>query len=170
MIRGGLQYLDATYDSFVYDQIDLSDAGDPPNFLTPVTGCDYTQNMGPTRSFTIDCSDKPMLNAPDWTISLGLQQTFEMRDFKLIGSVDGRYRSDRVIGFGYLPTGNSGEDVTIDASLSLVPYDRGFTATLFVRNLTNEAMRSLYQVGAANVAGVTLEPPRTYGLRLGYEF
>ena len=170
LIRGGLQYLDATYDSFVYDQIDLSDAGDPPNFLTPVTGCDYTQNMGPTRSFTIDCSDKPMLNAPDWTISLGLQQTFEMRDFKLIGSVDGRYRSDRVIGFGYLPTGNSGEDVTIDASLSLVPYDRGFTATLFVRNLTNEAMRSLYQVGAANVAGVTLEPPRTYGLRLGYEF
>ena len=85
-------------------------------------------------------------------------------------AVDGRYRSDRVIGFGYLPTGNSGDDLTIDASLSFVPYDRGFTATVFVRNLTNEAMRSLYQVGAANVAGVTLEPPRTYGIRLGYKF
>ncbi len=170
LIRGGVQYLDATYDTFVYDQVDLSDAGDPPNFLTPVTGCDYAQNMAPTRSFTIDCSGKPALNAPDWTINLGVQQTFEMRDAELIASVDGRYRSDRVIGFGYLPTGNSGDDLTIDASLSFVPYDRGFTATVFVRNLTNEAMRSLYQVGAANVAGVTLEPPRTYGIRLGYKF
>ena len=170
LIRGGVQYLDATYDSFVYDQVDLSDPTDPPNFLTPITGCDYTQNMGPTRSFTIDCSGKPALNAPDWTINLGVQQTFEMRDHELIASLDGRYRSDRVIGFGYLPTGHSGEDLTIDAALSLVPYDQGITATLFVRNLTDETMRSLYQVGAANVASVTLEPPRTYGIRLGYEF
>jgi iron complex outermembrane receptor protein len=170
LIRGGVQYLDATYDSFVFDQVDLSGAGDPPNFLTPVTGCDYMQNMAPRRSFTIDCSGKPALNAPDWTINLGVQQTFELRDYELIASLDGRYRSDRVIGFNYLPTGNSGEDLTIDASLSLVPYDKGFTATLFVRNLTDEAMRSLYSLGAANVAATTLEPPRTYGIRLGYEF
>lgn len=170
LIRGGVQYLDATYDSFVYDQVDLSGASDPPNFLTPVTGCDYTQNLDPTRSFTIDCSGKPALNAPDWTINLGVQQTVELRDFELIASVDGRYRSDRVVGFNYLPTGNSGDDLTIDASLSLVPYVRGITATLFVRNLTNQAMRSLYQLGAANVASVTLEPPRTYGIRVGYEF
>lgn len=170
LVRGGVQYLDATYDSFIYDQVDLSDAGDPPNFLTPVTGCDYTQNLGPARSFTIDCSGKPALNAPDWTINLGVQQTVELRDFELIASVDGRYRSDRVVGFNYLPTGNSGDDLTIDASLSLVPHVQGVTATLFLRNLTNQAMRSLYQLGAANVASVTLEPPRTYGIRVGYEF
>ena len=170
LIRGGVQYLDATYDAFMYDQVDLSDAGDPPNFLTPVTGCDYTQNMGPTRSFTIDCSGKPALNAPKWTVNLGVQQTIDLGDFELIAALDGRYRSDRVIGFGYLPTGHSGEDITLDASLSLVPFDRGFTATLFIRNLTNETMRSLYQVGAANVASVTLEPPRTYGARVGYKF
>ncbi|BBC71803.1 conserved hypothetical protein [Altererythrobacter sp. B11] len=170
LIRGGVQYLDATYDSFVYDQVDLSDPGDPPNFLTPVTGCAYAQNLAPTRSFTIDCSGKPALNAPDWTVNLSLQQTFELRDAQLIATLGGRYRSDRVIGFNYLPGGNSGEDVTIDASVSLVPDDRGFTATLFVRNLTNETMRSLYQLGAANVASATLEPPRTYGLRVGYEF
>src|SRR5690606_14823765 len=125
LIRGGVQYLDTTYDTFVYNQVDLSDAVDPTNFLTAVTGCDHVRNMAPPRSFTIDCSGKPALNAPDWTINLGVQQTFEMRDAELIASVDGRYRSDRVIGFGYLPTGNSGDDLTIDASLSFVPYDRG---------------------------------------------
>jgi len=170
LIRGGAQYLHSTYDSFVYEQVDLSAAGDPPNFLTPITGCDYTQNMGAKRTFTIDCSGKAGLNAPKWTVNLGLQQTFDFRAFELIAAIDGRYRSNRVVGFNYLPTGNSGEDVTVDASLSLVPSDRGFNAALFVRNLTNEAMPSLYQLGAANVASVTLEPPRTYGLRLGYDF
>jgi len=170
LLRGGVQYLDATYDSFQYDQVDLSAAGDPPNFLTPVTGCDYTQNMGPPRTFTIDCSGKPALNAPKWTVNLGVEQTFAFPGFDLVAAIDGRYRSNRVVGFNYLPTGNSGQDVTVDASLSLVPPDRGFNATLFVRNLTNEAMPSLYQLGAANVASVTLEPPRTYGLRVGYDF
>jgi len=37
VLRGGVQYLDATFDRFVYEQVDLSDATDPPNFLTPVT-------------------------------------------------------------------------------------------------------------------------------------
>lgn len=170
LLRGGVQYLDATYDSFVYDQVDLSDDTDPPNFLTPITGCDYTQNLGAQRSFTIDCSGNPALNAPDWTINLGVQQTFEMRDYEVIATLDGRYRSERVVGFNYLPTGNAGDDVTIDASISLVPYDKGFTASVFVRNLTNEAMRSLYQLGAANVASSKFEPPRTFGVRVGYAF
>jgi iron complex outermembrane receptor protein len=42
--------------------------------------------------------------------------------------------------------------------------------TAFVRNLTNEAIPSIYQVGAGNVAASAYEPPRTYGLRVGYEF
>ena len=170
LLRGGVQYLDATYDSFLYDQVDLSDDTDPPNFLTPITGCDYTQNLGAQRSFTIDCSGKPALNAPDWTINLGMQQTFEMRDYEIIATLDGRYRSERVVGFNYLPTGNAGDDVTIDASISLVPYDKGFTAGVFVRNLTDKAMRSLYQLGAANVASSNFEPPRTFGVRIGYAF
>ncbi|MBL4792269.1 TonB-dependent receptor [Citromicrobium bathyomarinum] len=170
VLRGGVQYLDATFDRFVYEQVDLSDATDPPNFLTPVTGCDYTQNLTPQRTFTIDCSGKQALNAPKWTVNLGLQQTFAMRDYEIIATVDGRYRSNRIIGFNYLPTGNSGDDITLDASISLVPYDKGFTAGVFVRNLTNEAMPSLYQLGAANVASVKYEPPRTFGVRVGFQF
>ena len=170
LLRGGVQYLDATFDTFVYEQVDLSDETDPPNFLTPITGCDYTQNLGAQRTFTIDCSGKPALNAPDWTINLGIQQTFEMRDYEVIAALDARYRSERVIGFNYLPTGMAEEDVTLDASISLVPYDKGFAASVFVRNLTNEAMRSLYQLGAANVASSKFEPPRTFGVRVGYAF
>ncbi len=170
LLRGAVQYLDATYDSFAYNQVDLSDPTDPPNFLTPVTGCDATQILGPTRSFDIDCSGKPALNAPEWTANFGIQQIVPIGDLELVGTFDGRYRSDRVVGFSYLPTSNSGDDLTLDASLTLRPTTEQWTITAFVRNLTDEAMPTLRQVGAGNVAGTVYEPPRTYGVRIGYEF
>ncbi len=170
LLRGNVQYLDATYDSFSFNQVDLSDATDPPNFLTPITGCDATQVLGPQRSFEIDCSGKPALNAPEWTLNLGIEQTVALGDMELTGTFDSRYRSNRVVGFAYLPTSNSGDDLTLDASLTLRPVVGGWRATAFIRNITDEAMPTLRQVGAGNVAGAVYEPPRTYGLRLGYEF
>jgi iron complex outermembrane receptor protein len=169
-VFGGVQYLKATYDSFRYNQVDTSAAAAPPNFLMPVTGCSATQVFVPRRSFDVDCSGLPALYSPEWTINLGIEQTVEVGFGEFTGSVQGRYRSDRVIGFHQLPTGNTGDDTTIDASLSLRPYDLGLTVTAFVRNLTNEAIRSTYQIGAGNVTSSAYEPPRTYGLRATYEF
>ena len=170
LLRGAVQYLDATYDTFSYNQVDLSDDTDPPNFLTPVTGCDFTQILQPTRSFDIDCSGRPALNAPEWTVNLGVEQIVPIGELELVGNFDGRYRSNRVVGFSYLPTSNSGDDLTLNASLAVRPTSENWTVTAFVRNLTNEAMPTLRQVGAGNVAGTVYEPPRTYGLRVGYEF
>ena len=170
LISGGMQYLDATYDRFTFNQIDLSDATDPPNFLTPVTGCTSTQVMAPQRSFNIDCSGKAALYAPKWTLNLAVQQTFETTAMDIVAMVEGRYRSDRVIGFNYLPTGNSGDDLTFDASVSFEPTAFPLVVTAFVRNLTDEAVPATYQLGAGNVASSAYESPRTYGLRVGYEF
>lgn len=170
LIRGGAQYLDAKYDSFVYNQIDLSDETDPPNFLTPITGCAYTQVFDPVRSFDIDCSGKPALYAPKWSLNLGIEQRIELAPVDITLSLDGRYRSNRVIGFNYLPTGNSGDDFKMDASILFEPTDLPLTVLLFARNLTDEAVRSTYQIGAGNVAASAYEAPRTYGVRVGYEF
>jgi iron complex outermembrane receptor protein len=169
-IYGGVQYLDATYDSFQYNQVDLSDATDPPNFLTPVTGCAYSQVMTPRRSFDIDCSGMPALYAPDWTVNLGIEQLIDTPIGEFVANLGGRYRSDRVIGFHYLPTGNSGDDLVMDASLSYAPFDSGLTITAFVRNFTDEAVQATYQIGAGNVTSSAYEPPRTYGVRASFNF
>ncbi len=170
LIRAGAQYLDAVYDTFSYNQVDLSDPSDPPNFLTPITGCSYSQVMAPVRSFNIDCSGKPSLYAPKWTLNLGVEQTIVLPGLEITANVDGRYRSDRVLGFNYLPAGNSGDDLIVDASLNFAPDASGLSITAFVRNLTNRAVASTYQVGAGNVASSAYEPPRTYGVRVGYKF
>jgi len=167
---GGVQYLKATYESFKYNQVDLSDETDPPNFLTPITGCSYTQVMAPVRSFDVDCSGKTALYSPEWTINLGIENRIPVEGGEFTTSLQGRYRSDRVLGFQQLPTGNSGADTTFDVSLSFRPDELPLTITGFVRNLTDENIKATYQIGAGNVTSSVYEPPRTYGLRISYDF
>jgi iron complex outermembrane receptor protein len=170
LFRGGVQYLDAEYDSFFYNQVDLSDATDPPNFLRPVTGCTSTQILVPVRSFDIDCSGKQALNSPKWTANIGVTQTVELGDLVLVGTVDGRYRGSREVGFNYIPTSRADSDVTVDASLSLSDFDDNWRITAFIRNLTDEAVPSVVSVGSGNIVSTVYQPPRTYGLRASVSF
>ena len=125
LIRGMVQVLDASYDEFSYTQVDLSDDTDPPNFLTPVTGCDFTQlgvdgDPATPREFAVDCSGQSALNAPDLTLTAGIQQIWELENFELIGNLDARYRSERQIGFSYVPGSQADAVTTADLSLTLL--------------------------------------------------
>jgi len=168
--RGGVQYLDATYDNYLFNQTDLSDATDPPNFLRPVTTCNTTQILTPRRSFNVDCSGKQALNSPKWTANLGIEQTVEFGDLRLVGTFDGRYRGSREVGFNYVPSGRIGDDITLDASLTLGDIDDRWTITGYIRNLTNEGVPTTVQVGSGSIVGAVFEPPRTYGVRARFNF
>lgn len=187
LLRGNAQFLNAKYDKYEYDQVDLSDAGiDPPNFLTPINTCENTLGIydgdqlvaydpaldvvGARRGFTVDCSGKDAINAPDFTLTLGIQHTVEFDGFALIGNFDARYRDERELGFNYVPGGRADSDLTLDATLTYISNDGDWTVNAYVRNLTNEIMASTYELGAGNVAASAYEPPRTYGINVTYEF
>lgn len=169
LIRGAIQYLDSAYDSFEYTQVDLSDETDPPNFLTPVTGCNYEQVMAPVREFDIDCSGKDALYSPELTYSLGLQKTFALDTGDVVLNLDYRFRDERYVGFNYIPGSSTGSTSNVDGVLSYKSND-GWTVSLYGRNLTDEEVPITYQVGAGNIASSQYEPPRTYGLRLDVDF
>ena len=175
-LRGSVQYLNATYDNYSFSQVDLADeALDPPNFLTPVTTCATTQtgfdgDPATPSSYNIDCSGRDALNAPKWTVTGGIQQSFDLGESEIVATFDGRYRSSREVGFNYVPGGRAESVLTLDASLTYQPYSEDFFITAYVRNLTDETIFATYQLGAGNVAGGALEPPRTYGVRIGYNF
>ncbi|MFK7843641.1 MAG: TonB-dependent receptor [Sphingorhabdus sp.] len=168
-IRGGAQYLDATYDSYTFNVVDLADPIDPPELLRPVTTCGAVQDLA-TDSYDIDCSGKSALNSPKWTFNIGLEQTVEFGDLRLVGTVDGRYRGSREVGFNYIPESRIGSDFTMDAALTLGDIDDRWTLTGYVRNLTNKAVQTVVQIGAGQVVGANYQPPRTYGLRAKFNF
>jgi iron complex outermembrane receptor protein len=187
LLRGGVQYLDATYDEYAYTQVDLSTAGiDPPNFLTPINTCTNTLGIfdgdtllpydpaldvvGAKRGFLVDCSGKDAMNSPEWSMTFGIQQSVDLDGMTVIGSMDARYRGDRELGFNYVPGGRVDSDITADVALTLISHKSNLTFTAYIHNLTDEAIASTYQLGSGNVVGSAYEPPRTYGLRLGYDF
>jgi iron complex outermembrane receptor protein len=193
LVRGGVQFLDTEYENFVYNQNDLSDdTEDPPNFLTPVTGCEYTQVVNstssiagapgvivrdqdengdptPVRSYDIDCSGEEALFSPKVSVNLGLDQTYILDNGAITASFDLRHRDERWVGFGFLPGSKADSVTTLDASLSY-ENDNGLLITLYGRNLSDEYIPATFQVGAGSVAGTALEPPRTLGLRVSYDF
>lgn len=175
LLRGSVQFLDTEYDEYQYTQVDLSDDTDPPNFLTPVTGCNSTQlgvdgNPDTPREFLIDCSGKEALLAPEWTLTFGAQHAWSVGNFDLEGTLDVRFRDEREIGFSYVPESRADSVTTADASLTLYSGERNWHLTGFVRNLTDEPVPTTYQIGAGNVSGSSFEPPLTYGVRFGIEF
>ena len=166
LLHTNIQYLDSKLKAFTYDLTVLP--------VRPVVGCPFvrTTNARGQAVDRVDCAGKPGYNAPKWSINAGIEQTFELGDYKIVFNGDVRYRSNRVIGFEYLPQENSGSDTTFDASLLLGPQSDAWSLIGFVRNITDENVRSLTQFNSSvgNVVSSQYAPPRTYGLRGSVKF
>jgi iron complex outermembrane receptor protein len=141
---GDVQYVDNTLDQYNVPRHLAAAGGRVP--LRPGT-------EGGLPVYTIDCSGKPGLNSPRWSLNGGIRQDVPLGDYTLQLSLDGRYRSNRVIGFEYLAQHNSGDDFTADASIAFGPQDQSWQLTAWVRNLTDNNVRILTQYNN-NVGGV----------------
>lgn len=168
LLRASVQYLDNKLTSFSYN----TPRGGTS--LPPVVGCPYTNGTdGAGRTvYVVDCSGKQGFNSPEWSINAGIEQTVELGDYKLVFTGDGRYRSNRVVGFDYLPQENSGSDVTFDASLMLARANDKWSITAWVRNLTDQTVPVLSQFAGStgNVVATAYAAPRTYGVRARVNF
>lgn len=162
LLSADLQYLDSKYDSFVYQE-PIGPAGTPP-----LSGCPNTFAAG---VFTIDCSGFPAFNAPKWTLNLGGQQTFDFGDYMVVASVDTQYKSKRYVQVDFLSEELVGPTWTTNAQLAFGPQSKSWQIAGFVRNIENSRIvvnTPLYNV-ASSMSYIT-SAPRTYGIRVNYEF
>lgn len=90
----------------------------------------------------------------------------------MIATLDARYRDDRWIGFDFLPHQRAEAVTTFEASLELYSADETWSLIGYVRNITNEEIRSTTQLfsNASNLKNAMFEPPRTFGVTFNYEF
>ncbi|MXO66406.1 TonB-dependent receptor [Altericroceibacterium endophyticum] len=167
-IGGQVQYLKSEYDSFNYFL--------PNQGLPPVTSCDYaptTQSVNGSEIavFAVDCSGKPALNSPKWSINMFVEQVVPVGDYRIKLHADGRYRSAAEIDANFSQFFKADEAFVANAAITFGPEDEAWFATAFVNNLTDERrLASTSLISSVNVQIGNYEPPRTYGLRLGYRF
>jgi iron complex outermembrane receptor protein len=155
-LSGNVQYLDATYDSFTY-----------ATPARPFSGCAVTQ----TTTFTVDCSGRPAINSPKWTVNLGAEQVVPMGDYQLTISADTQYRSGRFVGFEYIAPEYVDHSWASNAQISMGTADGKYVLSAFVRNIENSRINTYATpVPASNLIVQIPTAPRTYGLRLSARF
>ncbi|MCE2441525.1 MAG: TonB-dependent receptor [Candidatus Latescibacteria bacterium] len=165
LLKGTLQYLDNEMDSFRFAAQNVG--------IPPVSGCSFAPGMqSGAPVWLIDCSGFEGRNSPEFSANVGMEHSFDVGRFNVLVTVDGRYRGKRWIGFDYLPVQRADSSFSVDASLTMSAPDDNWYVTGFVRNFTDEDVDVFTPVFPAisNLASTIYEPPRTYGVELGFNF
>lgn len=177
LLRGSVQWLDNKLLDFTYNTIRNAGA----NALPPPVGCPTTATTAPIPGSTtgarsdvwaVNCSGQPGFNSPKLAFNAGIEQTVPLGEYELVATVDGRYRSNRVIAFEYLSFQNSGSDFSADASLRFGPSTGKWSITGYIQNIGNRLIPSLANFAGTtgNVVVTNYTAPRTYGVRAAASF
>ncbi len=170
LFGANLQWLNAKYTDFTY-------LAASANGSVPRTNCTATPNAtvpltAPARAFTIDCSGKPQINTPDFSLNLSYEHRFALSSrLELAAGARTKIESSRFLSPEYLPEERQDAYMQSDVYLTLSDDDAGWSLTGFVNNLEDETV----------YAGTSLRPvlpvvynilraPRTYGLRAAVSF
>ena len=164
LLTADVQFLDAKYNSFVYNQ---------PNFNGGVSNGTACPTIGtPGAVYVVDCSGNRPPNAPRWTINLGAQQTIPLGDAgKIVLNARSHYQTESLTGLEFTSVEMQPSYWTADFQASFVAHNDRFTVSGFINNAFNKTILgesfpppfSLFTVG-------TLRPPRTFGVRAGVKF
>ncbi|MGD9811537.1 MAG: TonB-dependent receptor [Sphingobium sp.] len=126
------------------------------DFITP-TGQNYNGLSGPY--------------AADWTINAGFSQDFHMGSGYITAAADAYYESGWWADFVHNPGTNQDSYVKLNASITYYSDDGRWNVGIWGKNLTDEAV--IAATAAAGIPGPAtayMSPPRTYGLRAGFNF
>jgi iron complex outermembrane receptor protein len=172
MLNVNVQYLDAKYKNFVYSEFDSSAlAGLPAGTIPPNVQCPYVLAPG-TGTYTIDCSGMAALRSPKWTINLGAQQTVPLSsDLDLRLETNGHFQTRSLVMFERLPFSEQPSHWIVDAAVTLAAVDDRWSLAGFVNNAFDKRVNNISGYnGISGLTTATFNPPRTYGVRLGFNF
>lgn len=166
-----VQYLDAKYKRLAYRAYSTSGAA-------PVTGCAITPttDIGASpiaRIFAVDCSGKPLPQAPKWALNAGYEQGIDLGDSgRLVLGVDTRIESSRFLSLEFIPLGRQGSYMMSNARITWETMNGNLALTGFINNIENELVfsNSLQSPAKPGTVYNQLRPPRTYGVRALFKF
>ncbi|MGO4167667.1 TonB-dependent receptor [Novosphingobium sp. YAF33] len=161
-----VQYLDTEY-----KELTLTTASPRNNINCPYTATGNFLSDGSTPILAFDCSGRPLLYSPKWTINLGAEQIVPLGDkYELVGSVNTSWRSSQYGAFEYLDFEKIRPYWLTDANLTLRMADGGFSIGAYIQNIENKRRIATPQSSPIGFAVARYTAPRTYGLRLSASF
>lgn len=167
LLRVSAEYLNAEYDDFVFYEFRTS--------LPGTVGCpSVVAPAGSPRgaNFQYDCTGYEMARSPDWTGSVSYTRSFDVAGGKLDITPSMRFSSERWTRATFHPNQLAPSYEVYNLSANFTPADESYSLQAFVRNITDEAVYTGSELApfVTGYTGYNIDAPRTYGLRLRYNF
>lgn len=121
----------------------------------------------------LDLSGNRLPNAPKYTLTYGAQYSFETGIGEITFRGDGRKISSVFFDQFNVRSNSEKAKTTLNASIAWRDANERFSASLFVKNLTDTLSKNgsfVYAGFAGYPLAGNYDPPRTYGARFGVEF
>lgn len=176
-LRFAAEYADSKYQNFQYDAL-VGQRG-PANTRCSVGATHPNTNGVPVQ--TVDCTGRPFILAPKWSINASFDQDFSLASGATINAAASvNFLTTRYSQFDFLPSELLPKTALVNLDLSYRAPAGNYTVRAYVHNLTNVATysqsQSLTGTGGATspadgpvIAG-TIGAPRTFGVALGVKF
>ena len=155
------QYLDAVNQHFTYPS------------LVPSANCPYQPQAN--GGFLIDCSGKPLSQAPRFSATAGLTQNWELAAAgSLAASVSTHFETQALASqtMDYVAALNQNGWWMTDLTLTYATANGRFNVQGYVNNVADRAVKTngASQPTTPTVYFANILPPRVYGVRLGMKF
>lgn len=166
-----IQYLHTKYDDLQYQA--YSTTGTAPVIGCAIAPTSLTGASAAARIYDVNCSGKPLVNAPKWVFNLGYEHQFRFENgASITAAADTRIETSRYLSIDYLDVARQGSYMMSNARLTYETPSGAFSLTGFINNIENELVfaNSLQSPAKPGVLYNQLRPPRTYGIRAGWRF
>jgi iron complex outermembrane receptor protein len=155
------QWLDAVNKEFTYPS------------LAPSSNCPFTPASN--GGFIIDCSGKPLSQAPKYSATAGFLQSFGLANSgTLTAGISTHYETSSLASqtMDYVAALQQGAWAMTDLTLTYNGSDERWNVQAFVNNVADRAVKTngASQPTTPTVFFANILPPRTYGVRLGVRF
>lgn len=166
-LSANVQFLDTSYDSFVYF---APNQGLPPNTACPFSPTTQVTPGGTINVFAIDCSGNQAFNSPRWSFNLDATQVVNVGPFDMRLNLGTRYRGSSYSSADYLPYLRAEDNFVNYGSITLTDHDETMFLTFYVNNIENSRRLIGGTATSAGLISANVEQPRTIGVRVGGSF
>ena len=160
-ISANLQYLDAVNENFVYPS------------LVPSSNCPFAPQAN--GGFLIDCSGKPLSQAPKFSATVGYTHTIALSNSAMLAAGFSTHFETRSLAsqtMDYVSALYQESWAITDLNVSYSSEDQRKSVQLFVNNVADRAVKTngASQPTTPTVYFANVLPPRTFGVRLYWRF
>lgn len=149
---------------------------------------DQTPLLVSSVGTTVALTNVDRYNLPEWILNATYNHMFDLGDAgELDAGFNAHYESDTLLRLidapGVVPGDRKDAYFKYDADLTWHPRDRNWTVQAWIKNITNEAVVGIGSSGQVStpvfykptsnpttIRNASLEPPRTFGVRLTFSF